>query len=528
MKRARLFLLIGVLAVASLVSTTSAQTPKRGGTLTIGFKEEPDRLDARYPGRRFLLFPEVYEGLAVFGKSMSDIRPALAEKWEQPNPTTYIFQLRKGVKFHNGRELTAEDVKANIEWRSKEAPKDWPRMRNLEAMSKIKNVEILDRYKIKITIDEPGPMMITAFTGGDTGLPGIIPPEIAGKLMLGKSGTMPIGTGPFKFKEWVSGSHITLERFDDYWGPKALVDRIVFKFIFDDDARLIALQRGDVDIAEQITGAGLPIARKDPNLQLFSALRTFRDIKLYYNNKNWPMSDLRFRRALTMVVNFDKNVEVLRGEAVRAKSFMAGSTWANDPSIGKLFPEYDVAKGKQLIKEVEKSAGKPIPELVYVSPNRDVYVKIANLHFAAYSAAGLKINLKMVDPNQWLRDRDSGNYDITLAGGGGPGMDPLYQARMFGSSKDVGLIERDGFNIPRYVNKEYDSLIRKAQSTEDRKARAKLYQAADKILMTDLPAAPYYHEVYFHGANKKVKGIIMMESGDPHLHTPAGQVWLDK
>ena len=346
--------------------------------------------------------------------------------------------------------------------------------------------------------------------------------------MLGKSGTIPIGTGPFKFKEWVSGSHITLERFDDYWGPKALVDRIVFKFIFDDDARLIALQRGDIDLAEQITSAGLPIVRKDQNLQLFSALRTFRDIKLYYNNKNWPMSDRRFREALTKVVNFDKNVEVLRGEAVRAKSFMAGSLWANDPSIGKLFPEYDVAKGKQLIKEVEKSAGKSIPELVYVSPNRDVYVKIANLHYAAYTAAGLKINLKMVDPNQWLRDRDSGNYDITLAGGGGPGMDPLYQARMFESTKDVGLIERDGFNIPRYVNKEYDSLIRKAQSTEDRKARAKLYQAADKILMTDLPAAPYYHEVYFHGANKKVKGIIMMESGDPHLHTPAGQVWLDK
>jgi peptide/nickel transport system substrate-binding protein len=172
MKRASLIVFIGVLILTGFVSATSAQTPKRGGTLTIGFKEEPDRLDARYPGRRFLLFPEVYESLAVFGKNMSDIRPALAEKWEQPNPTTYIFHLRKGVKFHNGRELTAEDVKTNIEWRSTEAPKDWPRMRNLEAMSKIKNVEILDRYKIKITIDEPGPMMVTAFTGGDTGLPG--------------------------------------------------------------------------------------------------------------------------------------------------------------------------------------------------------------------------------------------------------------------------------------------------------------------------------------------------------------------
>ncbi|MBI2181064.1 MAG: ABC transporter substrate-binding protein [Deltaproteobacteria bacterium] len=478
MKRVRFLLVVGTLVLSGAAAAAFAQTPKPGGTLTIGFKEEPDRLDARYPGRRFILFPEIYESLAVFGKNMSDIRPALAEKWEQPNPTTYVFYLRKGVKFHNGRELTADDIKTNIEWRSKGAPKDWPRMRNLEAMSKIKNVEVLDRYKIRITIDEPGPMMVTAFTGGDTGLPGIIPPEIAGKFMLGKGGTVPIGTGPFKVKEWVSGSHITLERFADYWGPKALVDRIVFKFIFDDDARLIALQRGDVDLAEQITGAGLPILHKDPKLQVFKTLRTFRDIKLYYNNKNWPMSDRRFRQALTMIVNFDKNVEVLRGEARRAKSFMAGSPWANDPEVGKLFPKYDVEKGKQLIKEVEKSAGKPIPELVYVSPNRDVYVKIANLHYAAYTAAGLKINLKIVDPTQWLRERDSGNYDITLAGGGGPGMDPLYQARMFGSSKDVGLIEKDGYNIPRYVNKEYDAIIRKAQSTEDRKVRAKLYQAA--------------------------------------------------
>ena len=148
MTRAWISILMGVLIFAGFTFDTSAQTPKRGGTLTIGFKEEPDRLDARYPGRRFILFPEVYESLAVFGKSMSDIRPALAEKWEQPNPTTYIFYLRKGVKFHNGRELTAEDIKTNIEWRSKEAPKDWPRMRNLEAMSKIKNVEILDRYEI--------------------------------------------------------------------------------------------------------------------------------------------------------------------------------------------------------------------------------------------------------------------------------------------------------------------------------------------------------------------------------------------
>ncbi|MBM4296943.1 MAG: ABC transporter substrate-binding protein, partial [Deltaproteobacteria bacterium] len=220
-------LVLAMFFLASAYSLSQAQQPKRGGTLTIGFKEEPDRLDARYQGRRFILFPEVFESLAVFGKNMSDIRPALAEKWEQPNLTTYIFHLRKGVKFHNGRELTAEDVKTNIEWRSKGAPKDWPRMRNLEAMSKIKEVEILDKHKIKVTIDEPGPMMVTAFTGGDTGLPGIIPPETAGKLMLGKGGTLPIGTGPFKVTEWVSGSHITMERFNDYWGPKALVDKIV-------------------------------------------------------------------------------------------------------------------------------------------------------------------------------------------------------------------------------------------------------------------------------------------------------------
>ena len=80
-------LIVGALILAGLALPAAAQTPKRGGTLTIGFKEEPDRLDACFPGRRFILFPEIYESMAVFDKNMSDIRPALAEKWEQPNPS---------------------------------------------------------------------------------------------------------------------------------------------------------------------------------------------------------------------------------------------------------------------------------------------------------------------------------------------------------------------------------------------------------------------------------------------------------
>jgi len=529
MKRALWITAIIVTLCSSLhFSPASAQTPRRGGTLTIGFKEEPDRLDARYPGRRFILFPEVYEGLAVFGKNMGDIQPNLAERWETPNPTTYIFHLRKGVKFHNGREMTAEDVKTNIEWRSKGAPKDWPRMRNLESMSKIKNVEMVDRYTLKVTVDSPGPMMTLAFTGGDTGLPGIIPPEAAGKHMLGKAGTLPVGTGPFKVKEWVSGSHLVMERFEDYWGKKPYVDRIVFKFIFDDDARLIALQRGDVDLAEQLGVPSLPLVEKDAKLTYYKVLRTFRDIKLYYNSSKWPMSEAKFRQALTMAVDFDKNVQVLGGAAQRARAFLDGSPWAFDPAVAELLPKYNPERARQLIKEVEKEGGKPIPQLVYVSPNRDVYVKIANLHYAAYVAAGLKINLRVLEPSQWLRDRNTGNYDITLAGGGGPGLDPSYQMRLFGSAKDVGLLEKDGYNIPRWIHKEYDELIRKAHATEDRKVRAKFYRAADRILLAELPGVPYYHEYYFHGAHRKVKGLIFMESGDPHLHTPVSQVWLEQ
>jgi len=80
-------LIVGALILAGLALPAAAQTPKRGGMLTIGFKEEPDRLDARYPGRRFILFPEIYESLAVFGKNMSDIRRVLGESWEPPNPS---------------------------------------------------------------------------------------------------------------------------------------------------------------------------------------------------------------------------------------------------------------------------------------------------------------------------------------------------------------------------------------------------------------------------------------------------------
>ena len=87
MKRVRFLLVVGTLVLSGAAAAAFAQTPKPGGTLTIGFKEEPDRLDARYPGRRFILFPEIYESLAVFGNNMSDIRRVLGKSWEPPNPS---------------------------------------------------------------------------------------------------------------------------------------------------------------------------------------------------------------------------------------------------------------------------------------------------------------------------------------------------------------------------------------------------------------------------------------------------------
>jgi len=212
--------------------------------------------------------------------------PQLATGYETKDNKVWILHLRKGVKFHNGREMTAEDVKVNFDWRIN-TPKGWKPIKFKELIKYLKEVEVVDKYTVKVTLDKPySPLMrVLAYA-----MRGVAPPEEVEKW--GDKFTMhPVGTGPYKVVEVKPKEKLVLERFDGYWGPKPYIDRVVYKFYRSEETRLIALQKGEVDIA-QLFAEAKPILDKDPNLKYERVISPFIQQKYYFNVKRWPMNDL--------------------------------------------------------------------------------------------------------------------------------------------------------------------------------------------------------------------------------------------
>ena len=258
MKLGLSFFVAGLLIFSTVqAQQTASEQEKYGGTLTIAIPKDFKSLDARYlskEGSSTRGQQQLYNRMVEYGpKGMNDIIPGLAASWEKIDQTTWLVHLRKGVKFHNGKELTAHDVAQNFDWKtnSKKYTKEkgWRPPRGRSDSHHIRKVEIVDKYTLKYTLKFP----FVPFVGVNLGwaLRGIIDPEVVEKY--GRQATLhPVGTGPFKFAEYASGSHLVMERFDDYWGGKPYLDRVVLRIIPDSQTRMLALQKGEVDIATDL------------------------------------------------------------------------------------------------------------------------------------------------------------------------------------------------------------------------------------------------------------------------------------
>src|SRR4029450_6984367 len=259
MPRARTALAFSlVLALAAAVSTPApAEAQKTGGTLTIVRATDPVSLDPQLettaPGA--WVYFNMLEPLLTMNDKMQ-IRPALATSYEVLSPTRVRFKLRPGVKFHDGTPMNAAAVKFTYD----RALKGTPPARWASLAGSLSGAEVVDDLTVDIVTREPyGPVLRTLAMY----CMGILSPTAVGKLGADFS-RAPVGTGPFKFVEWKTNTHVIIERFPDYWGDKALLDRVIFKVVPEEGARMIALQTGDADMVLFPSPAQLPALRRDP------------------------------------------------------------------------------------------------------------------------------------------------------------------------------------------------------------------------------------------------------------------------
>ena len=495
--------------VMVLAAPAAASGPKKGGKLIIGRPSDAISLDSNTettaPGA--IVYGNLIEPLlAVDAKG--EIKPLLAHKYEIISPDRIRFFLRKGIKFHDGTPFNAEAVKYTYD-RAIKQPARWKAL-----FGPLKACEIVDDYTVDITTQVPyGPTLASVamcYTG-------ILSPAAVEKW--GKDyGRHPVGTGPFKFKEWKTKDHITIIRNDDYWGEKAYLDEVVFKVIPEGGARMMAVRTGDIDVAMQPTPSELAVFHKDPNFNVAETMG-MRIIYVGFHNQLPPTNDQGIRRALSMAVDVKSILEnIMEGSAVMPKSYLAPAVFAfKDMELEKRFP-YSPEKAKDLLAKLgwkdsdgdgflDKGGEKLTLKFLGTKGRYPMDAEICEAVQAMWQAIGVDVKLEFFE---WaatftmLRapELDYNNYCLGWVTTNRDADYSLYA--MFHSSQ----FSPKGWNRNRYENPEVDKILDKARSSQDREERKALYAKVQDILADAALWVPIYNTKEILVMNKKVKDFV--------------------
>jgi peptide/nickel transport system substrate-binding protein len=515
-----------LLCVTLLASSLQAAEPKYGGTLRIGVRAAQESvMDVRYlhtvtmtPGAEM-----VYDRLYTWGeKGFETLIPNLVTNFQTKDNKVWTLTLRKGVKFHNGREMTAEDVKTNFDWRIA-TPKGWKPVKNKEQIKGLQKVEAVDRYTVRITLDRPFSSLMRCLGWV---IRGIVPPEEVEKWK-DQFAFHPSGTGPFKVVEVVPNQKYVLERFDGYWGPKPYVDRVELLYYRSDEARLVALEKGEIDFA-QLYDEAKPTLQKNPNLAFQELYDPSILHKHYFNMRRWPGSDIRFRKAVWMGADW-KNI------AINASAFKSGNPARTlleyskyfNPEAVKLVPPYNPEEAKKLIQAVEKDAGKKIPPIVWVDAAMPSNKNLAEMAKLQLAQIGVPLDLQILSPALWQdkivrdpkMDWDMGGYGLAFA------LDPSIGFAMFETNSGTAP---DGKSLGAYSNSEFDQWVRKSEAAKTEEERATSYQEAEKVLLKDAAAIPLWPQRYVYAWNKKLQGVRLTDVCQINVTNPWTNMWLEQ
>jgi len=479
-------LALGVIALAG-----PAQAQKSGGTLTIVRPTDPVSLDPHTettaPGA--WVYYNILEPLIYLDEKMT-IQPKLATSYEVMNPTKVRFKLRPNVKFHDGTPFNAAAVKFTFD----RAFKSTPPARWASLAGPIAGAEVVDDLTVDIVTKEPyGPilrsmaMLYVSF----------VSPTAVQKMGEGAL-RAPVGTGPFKFVEWKTNTQIVIERNPDYWGEKALLDRVIFKVVPEEGARMIAVQTGDADMVMFPSPAQLPQFRKDSKFTVHEA-PGLRVVYIGFNAKLAPLDDVRVRQALVMALDRKKMSQAITNGLSRPASNPYGDgSWVKCKDDGAL-PE-DLEKAKALIKDY----GKPVDfKMIVTATPRGRNTGQVLQQF--WKQVGANMEIEQIDqatvvPRAFMRQFQLTPWRIVdLA-------DPDVQMYSnFHTGSPVALAN--------YSDPELDRLLEHARTTADQAQRNEDYCAISRLINKQAIWYWTFQNTYYAISSSKIKGLPKMYSG---------------
>src|SRR5262249_4449564 len=348
-------------------------------------------------------YEHAYNGLTRFNAKM-EIEGDLATSWEIPNPTTYVFRLRKGVKFHNGREMTADDVKYSID-RVRD-PKTGAPIRDVYA--DVDKVETPDKYTVRLTLTRPNAALLSMMTGRASY---VVPRE-----EVDKHGTLQkvmVGTGPFKLAEHVPGDYARFVRNDSYHEPGLpYLDGFTIKVIKDESSRLAALRKGTVDLTWIKAIEIEELARKEKAL---SSMETHeaRHLYIWFNTKEPPFNNVKLRQAVASALDRQEIIDtVLLGRGKLTTGLPPATVpYALSPADIAALPFYkqDLALTKKLLAEGGQPNG--FEFTFKTSPHSPDYVPAAQVIQRQLAKAGITMKIEQMEWGALLKNfRDGTNF----------------------------------------------------------------------------------------------------------------------
>jgi peptide/nickel transport system substrate-binding protein len=479
--RKSLTVIFAALNFALFCSAAHAQKPVYGGSLTIAQGVEPPGLDpttATSTAIPRVVYGNVVEGLVRIDRT-GKIVPALALDYKvSKDGKEYTFALKRGVKFHDGKPFSAEDVRLTFDrlMDSKNATAHPEYYKEIEA------VQAVNTSTVRIRLKNVNSMFLFNLARPDSI---IADPQAADRLK-----TEPIGTGPFRFVEWARGDRITLARFDGYHRKGIpYLDKVTFKFIGDPSAQVASLKAGDVDaIAYDITPENAALLEKDPKFRVLNGYTTTKVI-LSTNNSRKPFDDVRVRRAMAHAIDRTALIKgAMSGYGVPIGSHMdPGNPYYVD--LTGTYP-FDPEKARELLAE----AGYPDGfEAVIKLPERYAYAKRSGEIIAdMLSRVGIRLKIELTEWGQWIdRVFKNADYDLTVIG----------HAEPF----DIGIYANPNYYF-RYNSPQFQETLKRAEMEMDPKTRKELYVALQEIITEDavngylfvLPSLPVMRKEVTH------------------------------
>jgi peptide/nickel transport system substrate-binding protein len=492
-----------VLGLAAMAVSCSGVEPQDPRLLTIGVRTAPNRLDPRQgtdeASQRVAQL--VFDPLMEFGDDLR-VRPVLAERLDNPDPLTYIVHLRRGVRFHDGHELTSKDVVYTF-GAFLDPDFDSPFKGAFRAL---KSVTATDDYTVVFTLSEP----FTAFPSQLVNTPPVVP--------FGAGDTLsahPVGTGPYRFVRYDTDEQVVLEAFPEHWRGAPRNSGVIVKVIPDDTMRGLELRKGTIDVVANDLPPDIvhQLERNDDFRIDRSPGLDFSYIA--FNMRDPVLKDRRVRHAIGHAIDRDAIVKHLRrGLAQKAFGLMPPQAWAFEANTFQF--THDVARARALLDQAgyrDPDGDGPLPRLrlsLRVSTSEEARLQAAVVQ-ADLARAGIALDVRSSELATLFDDVRRGNFQMfSLQFVGGGLVDPDMLRRVFHSRQ----VPPAGFNRGFYTNPVVDQLIDRATVATGEAERRRFYAAAQRVIAEDAPMIPLWNRTNVVVSQRNLSGVQLNATGD--------------